>query len=206
MGTAILSCEQQDILAEVINIGFGRAAASLSALLGQRIELRSPQLSVLTITELQSALKNLAMQDVVVVRQHYQGGLSGDVLLLMQPDNAAFLIDLLSGAHPKNRRLTASDREALVEIGNILLNAYIGTLVNLLRLSLTFSLPGITINPSEKFFNFYIHGKDDLPFSILVKTEFGLVGGYITGYVILIIDMQSRETLIESLDHAQWSA
>ena len=39
-----LTALQQDALVEVINIGFGRAAASLSKLTGQRVELEVPQI------------------------------------------------------------------------------------------------------------------------------------------------------------------
>ncbi len=152
MDKNILTPEQQDTLKEVINIGFGQAAALLSALVGQHIVLQSPQMAVLPIHELQSALKSMADQDIAMVRQFFKGDLSGDVLLLIQPHSAAFLIDLLSGAPPKTRRLTASDREALVEIGNILLNAYNGTFSNLLHLTLTFSLPSTAFNPLEDIF------------------------------------------------------
>ena len=42
----ILTDEQQDILTELVNIGVGRAAASLSELVGKRIDLNVPKLVI----------------------------------------------------------------------------------------------------------------------------------------------------------------
>ena len=47
-----LTALQEDALTEVINIGFGRAAASLSKLTGQRVQLEVPQIAMCPLDEL----------------------------------------------------------------------------------------------------------------------------------------------------------
>ena len=54
-----LSSSQLDALAEVVNIGVGRAAASLSELLGTRIELSVPQIQIKS--KLESTASELAI-------------------------------------------------------------------------------------------------------------------------------------------------
>ena len=49
-----LTAEQQDALIELINIGFGRAAASLSELTGHRVQLEVPQVTMCPIDEMSS--------------------------------------------------------------------------------------------------------------------------------------------------------
>ena len=51
-----LTALQQDALVELLNIGFGRAAASLSQLTGHRVLLEVPQVTIHPIDELGEAL------------------------------------------------------------------------------------------------------------------------------------------------------
>ena len=44
-------------MVEVINIGFGRAAASLSKLTGQRVQLEVPQITMCPVEELSDRLR-----------------------------------------------------------------------------------------------------------------------------------------------------
>ncbi len=52
-----LTAVQEDALIEVINIGFGRAAASLSKLTGQRVQLEVPHIAMCPIDELSDRLR-----------------------------------------------------------------------------------------------------------------------------------------------------
>ena len=54
-----LSPEQMDTLTEMVNIGFGRAAASLSALVRQRIVLRAPEIALYPLEDLHHQLNFL---------------------------------------------------------------------------------------------------------------------------------------------------
>jgi len=52
------------------------------------------------------------------------GWLNGDAILLLDYESASILVNLLSGEPPEPRSLTTSDREALIEIGNILYKCF----------------------------------------------------------------------------------
>jgi len=52
-----LTAVQEDALTEVINIGFGRAAASLSKLTGQRVQLEVPHIAMCPLDELSDRLR-----------------------------------------------------------------------------------------------------------------------------------------------------
>ena len=52
-----LTAVQEDALTEVINIGFGRAAASLSKLTGQRVQLEVPNIAMCPLDELSDRLR-----------------------------------------------------------------------------------------------------------------------------------------------------
>lgn len=64
-----LTALQEDALTEVINIGFGRAAASLSKLTGQRVQLEAPHITMCPIDELSDRLRPMIQSDVASVHQ-----------------------------------------------------------------------------------------------------------------------------------------
>ena len=51
-----LTAVQQDALVELLNIGFGRAAASLSQLTGHRVLLEVPQVTLQAVDEVGESL------------------------------------------------------------------------------------------------------------------------------------------------------
>ncbi len=188
---------QSDILTETINIGFGRAAASLSVLIGRKVILEVPHISVLSIPELSSTLQG-SYQQLIGVHQQFMGGIDGDVLLFMELDIAAMFIDLLSGGSGAPRRLTHSDREALLEVGNILLNAYIGSFGNLMNATINIAVPQLYLNGLQSVFN-SIQASGEEHYVLLVRTRFLLNNGSVAGHVALILDTDSLESLIQRM-------
>ena len=127
-----LTVGQRDALVELLNIGFGRAAAALSQLTGQRVLLDVPQVSIHGIQDLNKTLHTVLGDDVASVHQIFSGPVAGDALLVLDHKAAAMLKQLLTDEPPLPLPLDATAREVLTEVGNILLNACLGTFGNLL--------------------------------------------------------------------------
>ena len=83
------------------------------------------------------------------------------------------------------------EHEALAEIGNIILNACIATVANLLQRSLTMSLPEIVRGTSERLFDLPDALADDVV--LFVHINFSLKGNQIVGYVAMVMDFASLE-------------
>src|SRR4051794_5511571 len=64
-----LTALQQDALIELLNIGFGRAAASLSQLTGHRVLLDVPQVTIHPVAEVAVSLGRVITADVASVHQ-----------------------------------------------------------------------------------------------------------------------------------------
>ena len=86
-----LTSVQQDALIELLNIGFGRAGASLSELTGHRVVLEVPEVSIHPITLLKTALSRVAVEDVASVHQIFSGPVAGDALLILKRSAAPML-------------------------------------------------------------------------------------------------------------------
>ena len=68
-----LTTIQTDALTELINIGFGRAAASLSKLTGHRVELEVPQVTMCPVGELSRTLAPYIEGEIASVHQVFTG-------------------------------------------------------------------------------------------------------------------------------------
>ena len=128
-----LSALQQDALIELINIGFGRAGAALSKLTGHRVQLEVPQITMCPIDEMADRLRPLARQRSGHVHQIFSGPVDGDALLVLDRNSAAILKELLTSEPALPLEIDRSAREVITEIGNILLNACLGTFGNILK-------------------------------------------------------------------------
>ena len=86
-----LTVAQQDALIELLNIGFGRAAASLSELTGHRVILEVPRVTIHPVDEITEALERVIRTDVASVHQIFTGPVAGDALLILDQGGAAML-------------------------------------------------------------------------------------------------------------------
>ena len=133
-----LTPEHRESLTELINIGYGRAASALSELTGRRIVLDVPKVDVFPVERVGKALSEVMRGEVASVHQVFSGPVSGNALLLLDRD-AAMLLNSLLLDQPVSSRLDAAGREALIEVGNIVLNACLGVFGNLLQNTLRYT-------------------------------------------------------------------
>ena len=92
-----LTAVQQDALIELLNIGFGRAAASLSQLTGHRVAARSPAGDDSPDRRSGASRSSGVIDgDVASVHQIFSGPVAGDALLILDQSGAAMLKELLT--------------------------------------------------------------------------------------------------------------
>jgi chemotaxis protein CheC len=194
-----LTADQSDALAELINIGFGRAANALSILVEQRVLLETPQVSLYPLQELKQALEPLSHEEVTSVHQVFTGKLSGDAILLMNTHSASVLTNMLSGGKGIPSEMTESDREAIRETGNILLNAFTGSFGNLLQVHISFTVPRLNCDSLQNMIHSLIIDKRSLEYALVVRVNFRLSQGDVSGYVIIVMGLQSLEALVEAM-------
>ena len=196
----ILTEQQQDALAEIINIAFARTAASLSELTGHRVLLDVPQVAIHPMGELTSALAAFVQGETATVHQIFSGSVSGDALLLLSYDGAVMLVDLMTDEHMPMRRLNASAREVLTEIGNILLNACLGVFGDLLRVHVSFSVPRLHLEQLTDLLNSLVVGREGLQYALIVHATFRLRESAVNGYLVLVLGIASLDQLMLAVE------
>lgn len=191
---------QHDALVELLNIGFGRAGASLSKLTQQRVSLEVPHVAIHPVSQLNETLSRLVKDEVASVHQVFSGPVAGDAVLMLDPVAASTLKELLTDEPALPLSLDASSREVLTEVGNILLNACIGTFGNLLNVPVSFSVPDIDLASLQTTVDKLIGEEDSHRYALVVTAGFRLRAAEVTGYVVIVLTVQSLARLLRAVE------
>jgi chemotaxis protein CheC len=195
-----LTALQQDALVELINIGFGRAAASLSKLTGHRVTLQAPDVDVYAIEEVARALEGTVHGDIATVHQVFTGPVAGDALLILDHRSAGILKQLLTDEPALPLIVDASAREVVTEIGNILLNACLGTFGNLLKVQVSFSVPRLDLDTLDGVLQSIIVEQQELQYALVVRAAFSLRDSEVSGYMVIVLGIASLDRLIRAVE------
>ena len=204
---AIFSDEEKDILQEIMNIAFGSATADLAEVIDIFVELSVPQIHLIHIGELPDFLKNTiqAYDETVIVDQKFWGDFNGSGLLVL-PARATKEMLMILGDKESEVALTETmatlEKEALVEIGNILIGACVGKISELLDTFATYSPPRIINGSNDQ--NSFIKSFDPLQIAIVLKTIFKFEHKDLSGLLLLLANQEAigwlRKALHEFLE------
>jgi chemotaxis protein CheC len=194
-----------DALTELFNIGLHRAAASLSELTAQRVLVDLPRLWVCPLKDLYGVLTQLLTGELATVHQIFGGSVSGDAVLLLEYEKAALLASVMTdGQVAGDGRIDTSAREVLAEVGNIVLGACLSAFGNMLKVSVTFSVPRIHIESLDGLLHSLVVESSDIQYAMVATTRFRLSQQEVGGYMIFVIGMSSLQTVNQALaEHGQ---
>ena len=195
---------QRDALTEMVNIGFGRAAASLSKLTGERVELEAPEVAIYPVKDLPRELGRVVQGEVATVHQLFSGPVAGDALLVLDAQGAALLKELLTGEPALPLAVDATSQEVVTEIGNILLNACLGMFGNLLQVQVSFSVPRLTLDGLSTVLDSITVQSQGLRYGLVVHAAFRVRHGEVSGYLVIVLSVASLDRLLTAVD--SWQA
>ncbi len=196
-----LTPKHRETLSELINIGYGRAAAALSELTSQRIVLEAPKVEVLSIDRVRDALQNMLKGDISSVHQVFSGPVAGHALLLLETEAADLLTTAIMGEEVPSENKRAVRREALTEVGNIVLQASLGVCGDLLQVHVSFSVPVLHVDTVDDILQSITVEQRELQFALLVRTRFEVLKSQVSGYLLVILGVTSFSKLLNELDN-----
>ena len=196
-----LTAVQEDALIELLNIGFGRAAASLSELTGHRVLLEVPHVTIHPVDELSESLEKVIQTEVASVHQIFSGPVAGDALLILDQAGASMLKELLTNEPALPLSIDASAREVLTEVGNILLNACLGTFGNLLQVQVTFSVPQLNLESLGAILESLRVNQEGVKYALVVHAGFKLRDAEVRGYLVIVLSVASLDRLLRAVEN-----
>jgi chemotaxis protein CheC len=185
---------EHDALTELVNIGVSKAAAALRLMVGEEILLSVPSIDVVSHKTAVALLGEREGDELVAVRQDFSGAFAGRALLIFPQSNSLELVRAVAGDEMSLEDASAMEQEALAETGNIILNGCLATMANMLRRSLSMSLPEVLHGDGARLFEFGDHPDED-GLVLFLYINFAMQDRDIRGYIAMLMDLPSLASL-----------
>ncbi|MFJ6263751.1 flagellar motor switch phosphatase FliY [Lysinibacillus xylanilyticus] len=184
----------QDALGEVGNISFGSSATALSALLGQKVDITTPSISMINRNKLEEEFPH----PYVAVQVEYTIGLTGMNLLVIKQSDAAIIADLMLGGDGLNPKpdLGEIQLSAVQEAMNQMMGSAATSMSTVFNKKVDISPPSIDLMNISKN-----EGRENIPEDdLLVKVSFRLkIGNLIDSNLMQLLPLKFSQNIVKSL-------
>ena len=191
-----LSDIERDAISEIANMGVSRAAASLRQMVGEQVLLSVPAVEIVNRTKAAQLVDGGNSRKLVAVQQSFEGPFSGRALLIFPEAESLELVRSIVGAEQSFEDVIDLEQEALAETGNIILNACLATIANVLRRTMRMSLPAIVRGDGTALFDAQgptVGGE----LVLFLYIDFTIRNRDIHGFIALLMDLPSITALKE---------
>ena len=193
---------QLDALQEVANIGAGHAATALSQMIGGRIMISVPRVSVTPLEEVPRQLAD-PEEPIAAVLMHMLGDLTGRTLLIFPTQTAKRLAELML-RRPINLddELNDLEQSAVKECGNILSAAYMNALSEFMGMMLLPSPPSLAVDMSGAVLTTaYLQFAPEPNYVVCVESEFLMdeSSERLRGLFLLLPDPASLQAILRAV-------
>jgi chemotaxis protein CheC len=197
IGEGELSEIEQDALAEIANMAVARAASSLREMVGEQVLLSIPAVRI----ERRSVAADIVGQGakLVAVQQSFAGPFACRALLIFPESHSLELVRSILGDQHSLDDIIDLEQEALAETGNVILNACLATIANVLGTTMRMSLPSVVRGSGADLFAVQeASAAGNLVIFLYIK--FTTSTRNIDGFIALLMDLPSIETLKNIVD------
>ena len=191
-----------DAIKEIINIGMGEAADTLSRLVNNRVIIRVPEVRVMSFSEIYDYIRKELTSLGVYMSQNFGGTAYGKTILFYSRDCSVSLLQNILGRTVSNNTLTESEMATLNEIGNMIMGSCMACIANTLEIRLSFELPHVTMDTSTNYFHNLLDEMESSGRVIIVKNEMLIREADIRGYLFLLMEFKDFNMLIQKIEMA----
>jgi chemotaxis protein CheC len=190
----MITAKETDLLQEIMNIAFGRAASDLAEYIDIFVILSVPDIKLLQAHDLPAYI-NKEIKDydnVSVVEQNFWGKFKGNAFLVFPAGTGKRLISMFDGGDEisKSNPINELEKETFLEIGNILIGACIGKIAELLGDVISYSPPRVVVDKSIRGV-VYDNLDDPNNLAIVLRTVFEFNEKNISGYMFILTKQES---------------
>ncbi len=194
-----ISKEVLDGLAELANIGVGRSAGSLNALTGHHVSLSIPEIR---ISETDKLIEEIPHPDnpYTAINLDYSGAFKGTATLMFPLESAEELFQLTTGETAKTEENEELWKVTLIEIGNIIINAVMGSITNIIGKKIQFHVPEYHEDSLLQIME-YIQATRS-PSVVVVDARFQVMEKNISGNIVILLTDQAVEIISEYINNS----
>ncbi|MEY8745015.1 flagellar motor switch phosphatase FliY [Paenibacillus tundrae] len=189
-----LTALEQDALGEIGNITFGSAATALSTLLGLKVDITTPKVSIISRSQFEDAFP----KPHVAVHVNYVDGFEGINSLVIKKRDAQVIADLMLGGegNPADEELNEIHISAVQEAMNQMMGSSATSMSTIFNRFVNISPPGIDILNMESG-----EGVSNLPEDeTLIQVSFRLlIGDLIDSNLMQLLPVHFAKHMVELL-------
>lgn len=196
-----LSTIQTDAIQELGNIGAAHAATTLSLMLGSTIEMSVPAIKIVDLAQLGNYMGE---ESAAMVAFELQGEIphGGYMLFYITRESAIRMTNTMLGITETNRPLSEMDESALLEVGNIMVSAFLDATAELLGFVMLPSPPALTIDMAHAAMQSLIaQMQEDTNEVLLFSTELFCTEYKIDSDIIMMPERSTLEKIIALLEN-----
>jgi len=193
---------QIDTITELLNVGVNDSTNILSDMLNVEIDLNIPNIQIISTRELFQQISIFASPTLSAVNMEFRNGFSGISQIVFSQESANKLVNVFSREVlniDDSNEIDELKAGALVEIGNIILNAVLSKLSNFFHHEFQFYVPEYYENNPVDFLNKLRITDDDV--IIIGETLFKIEEYKITGDIIIYLNIKSFNYFISLIDN-----
>jgi chemotaxis protein CheC len=157
----------------------------LRQLLGEQVQLSVPAVHIVS-RETAAKLVERGTSRLVAVQQSFEGPFSGRALLIFPEAQSLELVRSIVGNDHSLEDVIDLEQEALAETGNIILNACLATIANVLQRTMRMSLPSVIRGDGATLFG-EADGKDNPVLFLYI--DFNVKARDMHGFIALLMDL-----------------
>jgi chemotaxis protein CheC len=195
-----LSEIELDALTEIFNVGAGRAALSLSEIVGDEVRLSVPSVEVLRTLEIDERVLALGDGRFATVSQVFDGPFDAEAVLLFTEAHALEIVRDMMGSQMSLDDLAEFEQEAMCELGNIILNACLSAMADMLGITLNSSLPDYVVSSPREISARLAAAESDETYVLVLHIDLMIEKHQTQGHLIFLLSSTSLNRLVEHID------
>ncbi|MDO9140813.1 MAG: chemotaxis protein CheX [Methylobacter sp.] len=188
-----------DALAEVFSIGAGRAALSLSEIVGDEVRISVPSVQLINAEDINPATLSLNCGQFGAVNQHFSGPFNAEAMLLFTEEQALKIVSDMMGSQMSLEELAEFEHEAMCELGNIILNACLSAMADILGFTLESSLPHYAVASANEILS-RLRKDNSQPYVMVLHIDLAIEKRHTAGNLVFLLSSASLTNLVSHVD------
>jgi len=196
-----LSTVQADAIQELGNIGAAHAATTLSQMLGSTVQMSVPAIKTIDISELGTYMGE---ESAAMVAFELQGEIQhgGYILFYISKESAIRLTNTMLGMTDMDRTMNEMDESALIEVGNIMVSAFLDATAELLGFIMLPSPPALSLDMAHAAMASLIAQMgEDIDEVLLFSTELVCEEHKIDSDIIMLPETATLARIVELMEN-----
>ncbi|TQV72907.1 hypothetical protein FLL45_15695 [Aliikangiella marina] len=197
-----LNALEIDAIVELLNHGVGRAADALSKMVGEEVLITVPVLELVDFNQFEQQLNSFPSDEVMILLQPFAGEFDGTGMWILSQESCHALTGKVLSKTKIDPASKGVEDDLLTEVGNIVLNACVGQLAEMVESPLRCSVPQLKSSSAEALIPLIIKEVDHFSEQqsiLMLHLNFSLASLSMQSVIGLVLDELAQEELVQKV-------